>query len=186
MKNYGATQSQPITEVLDFLNSIEGAGYGGMASFEIARAHVKDMASHPCSADIVTEVHGILSHRLESEGLTHSSLRRAAKAVVEHITGVAPSSPAVDGAWQPIETAPKDGTHFLTIYGADDDGTYWIVFWNDNWLECVSSGFQIDHATHWQPLPTPPMSSTQPPCHGPDDAFCMVCNPPVSRPDRDG
>jgi hypothetical protein len=32
----------PAIEVLDFLNSIEGAGYGGMASFEIARAHVQD------------------------------------------------------------------------------------------------------------------------------------------------
>ena len=31
---------QALTEVLDFLNSIEGAGYGGMASFEIARMHV--------------------------------------------------------------------------------------------------------------------------------------------------
>lgn len=35
----------PATEVLDFLNSIEGAGYGGMASFEIARQHARDMAS---------------------------------------------------------------------------------------------------------------------------------------------
>lgn len=36
-------RSSPATEVLDFLNSIEGAGYGGMASFEIARAYVRDM-----------------------------------------------------------------------------------------------------------------------------------------------
>lgn len=36
--------SSPATEVLDFLNSIEGAGYGGMASFEIARQHARDMA----------------------------------------------------------------------------------------------------------------------------------------------
>jgi len=31
---------EDIAEVLDFLNSIEGHGYGGMASFEIARAHM--------------------------------------------------------------------------------------------------------------------------------------------------
>lgn len=31
-----------LVEVLDFLNSIEGAGYGGMASFEIARQHVRE------------------------------------------------------------------------------------------------------------------------------------------------
>ena len=40
-------RSSPVTEVLDFLNSIEGAGYGGMASFEIARAHVQDMLATP-------------------------------------------------------------------------------------------------------------------------------------------
>ncbi len=38
-----------MQEVLDFLNSIEGAGYGGMASFEIARAHVRD-AINPAQA----------------------------------------------------------------------------------------------------------------------------------------
>lgn len=29
-----------LHEILEFLNSIEGAGYGGMASFEIARDYV--------------------------------------------------------------------------------------------------------------------------------------------------
>jgi hypothetical protein len=32
---------EALVEVLDFLNSIEGAGYGGMSSFEIARQHVR-------------------------------------------------------------------------------------------------------------------------------------------------
>lgn len=32
---------EDIIEVLDFLNTIEGHGYGGMASFEIAREHVR-------------------------------------------------------------------------------------------------------------------------------------------------
>lgn len=31
-------------EILDFLNSIEGHGYGGMAAFEIARQHAKEAA----------------------------------------------------------------------------------------------------------------------------------------------
>jgi hypothetical protein len=34
-----------MRQVLDFLNSIEGAGYGGMAAYEIARSTVKDSAS---------------------------------------------------------------------------------------------------------------------------------------------
>lgn len=32
---------EAIIEVLDFLNSIEGAGYGGMATFEIARENMR-------------------------------------------------------------------------------------------------------------------------------------------------
>lgn len=34
-------------EILDFLNSIEGAGYGGMAIFEIARQHARVAAEPP-------------------------------------------------------------------------------------------------------------------------------------------
>lgn len=33
-----------LREVLEFLNSIEGDGYGGMAVFEIARQYVRDAA----------------------------------------------------------------------------------------------------------------------------------------------
>jgi hypothetical protein len=35
-----------MKEVLDFLNSIEGAGYGGMASFEIARNTIRDLVTN--------------------------------------------------------------------------------------------------------------------------------------------
>jgi hypothetical protein len=40
---------QAAQEILDFLNSIEGAGYGGMAVFEIARQHAK-VAAEPLSS----------------------------------------------------------------------------------------------------------------------------------------
>jgi hypothetical protein len=44
------TRLSPVTarmqELLNFLNSIEGAGYGGMASFEIARMNVRDILMH--------------------------------------------------------------------------------------------------------------------------------------------
>ena len=53
--------------------------------------------------------------------------------------------------WQPIETAPKDGTPF-------------IVWWPGGYADTMASwreylgfiGFGEPHATHWQPLPAPP------------------------------
>jgi hypothetical protein len=68
--------------------------------------------------------------------------------------------------WQPIETAPKDGTSVL-VYGIwegelnaqDDECDVWKAhfFW-DQW--CVDGGeYYSQHVvdpTHWMPLPEPP------------------------------
>lgn len=48
--------------------------------------------------------------------------------------------------WQPIETAPKDGTHFLA-YHPTFVHSIWVTFWRDS----APSGF-----THWMPLPAAP------------------------------
>ena len=74
------------------------------------------------------------------------------------------------GDWQPIETAPRDGTEFLA-YGpeinddGDDDGDEFIqeydeliciACWRSHSGEWVSDGMVIYHLTHWMPLPAPP------------------------------
>lgn len=61
--------------------------------------------------------------------------------------------------WQPIETAPKDGKDILiaTQYGVR------VGFW-DHAREGVWSiwpGRAKATATHWMPLPAPPLSSAQ-------------------------
>ena len=78
--------------------------------------------------------------------------------------------------WQPIETAPKDGTHIL-VYGPsagyDEDAPplgFSVAHWYDDgvnelgWRGIVA-GDNIDsysdldedtQPTHWQPLPEPP------------------------------
>lgn len=58
--------------------------------------------------------------------------------------------------WQPIETAPKDGTQvqvFCPTYFQGKGGITWAVWLNGGWLDA-----QVRRCdpTHWMPLPTPP------------------------------
>ena len=57
--------------------------------------------------------------------------------------------------WQPIETAPKDGTYVLLYEPRDDDHAIEVGFY-----EC-ETWYGMDHIysiypTHWMPLPKPP------------------------------
>lgn len=57
-------------------------------------------------------------------------------------------------AWQPIATAPRDGTEIL-VY---EIGGMYFVRWEsgtETWVS-TDSGAWIDDATHWQPLPAAP------------------------------
>lgn len=69
--------------------------------------------------------------------------------------------------WQPIETAPRDGTEFLAydIQAKKQDVCHWSK--NFEWFEAVQSdgetgpwfgefGRDREDITHWQPLPAPP------------------------------
>jgi hypothetical protein len=63
--------------------------------------------------------------------------------------------------WQPIETAPKDGTQLLVcvLYEVDGDvfSERWVdSFWDGKWLwfpKIISAPLP---PTHWTPLPPPP------------------------------
>lgn len=87
---------------------------------------------------------------------------------------LAPPAPG----WQPIETAPKDGSAFLA-FGIHDHsppdaargvkvGDYWwaIVLW-DVWRSSNIFVFAKDgkgtwsYPTHWQPLPAPPRADAR-------------------------
>jgi hypothetical protein len=54
--------------------------------------------------------------------------------------------------WQPIELAPRDGTHVL-LYAPEwaVPNTGW-TYGNDRWQDCPFNGTP----THWMPLPEPP------------------------------
>jgi hypothetical protein len=62
--------------------------------------------------------------------------------------------------WQPIETAPKDGTIILAVKAGKGHGGYTIIFWDDDF---EWSGYTAEEEkrlvkfqpTHWMPLPEP-------------------------------
>jgi hypothetical protein len=60
-------------------------------------------------------------------------------------------------AWQPIETAPKDGTIIRIRY---EDRVQDERYWNRGW--CKDVGWPVAHnyrfakATHWMPRPEDP------------------------------
>ena len=60
--------------------------------------------------------------------------------------------------WQPIETAPKDGTEI--ILWESRKGHRWLAFWHvDCWVTSGSAeagNYNFPVFTHWQPLPSPP------------------------------
>lgn len=53
--------------------------------------------------------------------------------------------------WQPIQTAPKDGTEILLYAGGSGIGQW------DDMLGWWSEGNFMNNPTHWMPLPTDPM-----------------------------
>lgn len=63
--------------------------------------------------------------------------------------------------WQPIESAPKDGTPFLGAF-KDTGGWKILIFvWSRSYSRFLDSGDaevieDYDQPTHWMPLPEPP------------------------------
>lgn len=63
--------------------------------------------------------------------------------------------------WQPIETAPKDGTKVLvyTEYGRTFVAAWWEDY--DDWRYHYEG--YVTKPTHWMPLPEPPITDRQQP-----------------------
>lgn len=59
----------------------------------------------------------------------------------------------LNGGWQPIDTAPKDGTRLL-IYDTDAFKRITIGHWSDDWID--EDNADVWSPTHWMPLPRQP------------------------------
>lgn len=71
------------------------------------------------------------------------------------------------GAWQPIETAPLNGTDVLVCRNYESEGAVYSVARNYNdgngWCDLSDIGWagmycdDDNQPTHWMPLPPPPL-----------------------------
>lgn len=99
---------------------------------------------------------------------TNRMERDAAKALLVIEAALTPPA-AVEDGWQPIETAPRDGTRvrILSADGAEEDNVYWSEerycilgapqgSRGPGWVSTEAGNLPIDPPTHWQPLPRPP------------------------------
>jgi hypothetical protein len=63
------------------------------------------------------------------------------------------------GGWQPIETAPRDGTPILGVSGSTMTTVEWDGDIGGYWSLIVCGSYAEDGEwwpTHWMPLPNPP------------------------------
>jgi hypothetical protein len=69
--------------------------------------------------------------------------------------------------WQPIASAPRDGTSILVYEPNDElgDESIYVCRWGPRmltrdeapaWVEASGEGYHVWEPTHWQPLPKPP------------------------------
>lgn len=72
----------------------------------------------------------------------------------------APQPPVSASEWQPIETAPKDGTQILALTkGGDIYAVSYDDIFSAPWRLINEFGFNEHVMTHWMPLPQPPATT---------------------------
>ena len=150
---------------------IHGAG-GGAVCYTAAATWKKSAERHAANSAFIamsrSAVPELIARLEKAEALLrqaidpHSDPMSDVDAIVAHLDPDA----ATDGAgdqWQPIETAPKDGSgaHVLLCEGN------WVFegqLTEEGWYERNNDSTDYwgreRHPTHWQPLPAPPKAAS--------------------------
>lgn len=59
--------------------------------------------------------------------------------------------------WQPIETAPRDGTEFIAHLDLGCGAEFAVMLWHEGMEDWTDTfGAIIGLPIHWMPLPSPP------------------------------
>lgn len=146
---YGYGQSKNVArEMLDDLTHCEACLAEALAEKQLLSDQLRQEIADSCQVD--------MDVRNEAKKvLTWQQVDGDSYAVPDVVEIVAMLVAEVERLkWQPIETAPKDGTAVLTYRGT---GLIAVAEWFqeiNGW--CVTDGCGIVNVTHWMPLPQPP------------------------------
>lgn len=133
---------------------------------EAAIPDIRDALSAPPAAVAVPDGMVLVRRKLIDESIARINCAIPGWEVHVHALNdalaAAPASPAATG-WQPIETAPKDGTFFIATgfnYGKSSDPRhYCMALWEQGeWREASewNGHSSLAYLTHWRPLPPAP------------------------------
>lgn len=129
-------------------------------------------SARACLDSLVSDIHTAMGQRFtaivdDAQGdisvntafkLALAEERQAANDRIDGLLAAAPPEPT----WQPIETAPKDGTNVLAV---GESGLADVLRWSDDWSSkrvfCWTDGEYTFKPTHWMPLPAPPGASAR-------------------------
>lgn len=115
------THISAVSEVLDFLNSIEGAGYGGMASFEIARSHVQDMLNGSAEIDRLREAKRRALQLADERAKEAAELRQTLNAAATPM--LADIEQIISDGWRNGKTSAEVAEDVLREFGAPAQGS---------------------------------------------------------------
>jgi hypothetical protein len=112
-----------------------------------ARIAFKQIEQNPRTPTKARDIAGAQAHFIDTA---------LAKLRASHETRLTP----VTAEWQPIETAPKDGTDILVVH-RENRSFLQIVAWEDGetvfkWCSPDGPDYHENAFSHWMPLPEPP------------------------------
>ena len=119
--------------------------------WQVMLAAAPTVSAEPCAFQILADgcKPDIVLDKWRADDLLRTTEALGIKAIVRPLY----LHPPADVEWQPISTAPKDGTSVLLF---TVDGVMEGYFCHGSWQNYVRGGPAEYFPTHWQPLPTPP------------------------------
>lgn len=137
--------------------------FGGWSK---SRAHIAIAESEEwCSVQIDVRANRLAARKVA--GYLKEVEPKTIVAMLDHIDAQAAEIAALRQPWQPIETAPKDGTEFDGWAGERVTGVFWGKPDDEppnarGWVKAhYVTGYgwdvmRVNNLSHWMPLPAPP------------------------------